>query len=336
MTKKRSDFSTGCSTTKTRLQNDQKDKHPKRSGKLTAADIDILTHLAKFRMLTVTQLAALTKRSRQVVRRRLRYFARENLVVAQRREFGSGPGARENVVSVTEKALELLRSKGKITRDNRSDRGRVPEPLFIEHELLVNWFFIHLFHMQRTQSRLKVQPLITSSKGFQNGRIKRQPILARLSTNETNGDKYTIIPDGVFTISDRKKRKVLLFFLEVDRGTEPLVNKKRMPGDIRHKIICYQRVFKSGRYKGFEKTFQAKFQGFRLLFLINESRRMTDVCNLVQQMVPSDFIWATTRDQMDSLGLSASIWARGGRYNNALTSILGRHAFEASVLDTIR
>jgi integrase len=40
-------------------------------GKLTPADIEILTHIAELKILTVTQIVALTQRSRQVVRRRL-------------------------------------------------------------------------------------------------------------------------------------------------------------------------------------------------------------------------------------------------------------------------
>jgi hypothetical protein len=39
---------------------------------------------------------------------------------------------------------------------------------------------------------------------------------------------------------------------------------------------------------------------------------------------------------MDKNGLSAKIWARGGRHEKAPDSILGRLAFASSVLDTIR
>jgi hypothetical protein len=39
---------------------------------------------------------------------------KEKLVSATSREFGAGPGARENVVTATEKALALLSSKKKI------------------------------------------------------------------------------------------------------------------------------------------------------------------------------------------------------------------------------
>jgi hypothetical protein len=281
-------------------------------------------------------MAALTLRSRQVIRRRLRYFQKQHLVVAQRREFGDGPGARENVLSVTDNALELLRSKGKIKRKKGGFKGKAPEALFIEHELFVNWFFIHLLHIQRVKPRLKVQPLIISSKRYNTRRTNRKPMIARLSTNQKKSDRYTIIPDGIFTITDREQGRALLFLLEVDRGTEPLVNKSRTSGDIRHKVICYQRVFQMGRYKTLEDHFQTKLRGFRLLFVCNERNRMNGVCKLVGQMAPSDFIWVTWSDMMDSHGLSAKIWVKGGRIDKAPLSILGGLSFEASVVHAIQ
>jgi hypothetical protein len=308
----------------------------KTQGKLTAADIEILGHIAEFKVLKVPQIAALIQRSRQVVRRRLRFFLQENLVSVKSQEFGKGPGARENVIAVTENALDLLRSKKKIAADGKYHEAAEVEPFFIEHELLVNWFFIHLHHIQRAEPRLKVQYVIASSNCANPGKSTGPSSVTRFAMSESTDESHVIVPDGVFTISDQEKDRALLFFVEVDRGTEPLVNIKRIPGDIRHKINCYQRLFQTGQYKGCETSFQATFRGFRLLFLLNESARMKAVCKLVQRMPPSDFIWATTRDQMDKNGLSAKIWARGGRYEKAPESILGRLSFESSVLDTIR
>jgi hypothetical protein len=311
-------------------------KKPKVSDQLTPADIEILRYITEFRILTVTQIAALTHRSRQVVRRRLRVFGAENLVTARSRALGAGPGARENVFSATEVALAVLHSKKKMTCDARCVGAKAVEPLFIEHELSVNWFFIHLQHIQRSEPRFKVQRHIERRNSRVEGNSTGPSLPARFSTGEAADESHLIVPDGVFTISDREKGRALLFFVEVDRGTEPLVNTKRISGDIRHKIDCYQRLFQSGRYKGCESFFKASFRGFRLLFLLNDNGRMKAVCELVQSMPPSDFIWATTRDQMDQHGLSAPIWARGGRSEKPPESILGPLAFESSVLHIIR
>jgi hypothetical protein len=311
-------------------------KKPKVSDQLTPADIEILRYITEFRILTVTQIAALTHRSRQVVRRRLRVFGAENLVTARSRALGAGPGARENVFSAAEATLAALGSNKKMPRHAVCVEGKAVEPLFIEHELLVNWFFIHLHHIQRAEPRFKVQYVIASSNCANPGKPTSISSVLRFAISESADESHVIVPDGVFTISDKEKCRALLLFVEVDRGTEPLVNTKRIPGDIRHKINCYQRLFQSGRYKGCESFFKASFRGFRLLFLLNDKGRMKAVCELVQSMPPSDFIWATTRDQMDQHGLSAPIWARGGRHEKTPESILGPLAFESSVLRTIR
>jgi hypothetical protein len=64
---------------------------------------------------------------------------------------------------------------------------------------------------------------------------------------------------------------------------------------------------------------------------------MKKICDLAQQMPPSDFIWITDQKKMFSRGISAEIWARGGRQHNSPESILGpKLAFKAPVIDKIR
>jgi hypothetical protein len=45
---------------------------------------------------------------------------------------------------------------------------------------------------------------------------------------------------------------------------------------------------------------------------------------LAREMQPSDFIWVTQKDRMFEDGISADIWARGGRLDTSPQSILGR------------
>ena len=146
-----------------------------------------------------------------------------------------------------------------------------------------------------------------------------------------------MIPDGVFTVTNKESEKTLLFFLEVDMGTESMVNKKRIPGDIRHKIISYQALYRSNQYKRYKFFFDAELNGFRLLFLTASPGRKKSICDLLQTMSPSDFIWVADQEKMFSSGISAEIWARGGRYDKPPESILNnRFAFKESVEDKIR
>jgi hypothetical protein len=120
-------------------------------------------------------------------------------------------------------------------------------------------------------------------------------------------------------------------------GTETLVSTKPGAGDVRQKIINYQSLFRSKNYKRYEKILDAELNGFRLIFLANSLLRSQKLCELVQDMPPSDFIWITHQKQMFTHGVSADIWARGGRHHKPPESILGsKLAFEAPVMDKIR
>ena len=64
---------------------------------------------------------------------------------------------------------------------------------------------------------------------------------------------------------------------------------------------------------------------------------MQKICDLARQMPPSDFIWISDQNQLFSQGISAEIWARGGRYHKPPESILGpKLGFKAPVVDKIR
>ena len=83
-----------------------------------------------------------------------------------------------------------------------------------------------------------------------------------------NSDKEfsEFIPDGVFTITNAELKKSLLFFLEVDMGTETVASPKRDLKDIRQKIVNYQALFRTGQYKRYEKILKADVNGFRFCF----------------------------------------------------------------------
>ena len=87
-----------------------------KTGKITKQDINLLSFTAEYRFLTVKQLAALARRSDQAIRRRLRYFSSEHLVLINERGLGHGPGRRENIVILTETGMDLLNDKGILSK----------------------------------------------------------------------------------------------------------------------------------------------------------------------------------------------------------------------------
>jgi len=114
----------------------------------------------------------------------------------------------------------------------------------------------------------------------------------------------------------------VLFFLEVDLGTEHLASGKREARDVRQKIANYQALSGSERYKVFEKIFGLAFKRFRVLFVTVSPEREVALCKLIQEMAPSEFIWVTEQQRMFSQGLADAIWIRGGQMNVPHESIL--------------
>jgi hypothetical protein len=303
--------------------------------KLTNADTAILGFIAQYKLLTVKQLSVLTERSVQVLRRRLRFFKSEQLVRSKEHGFGRGPGRREDIIMLTEAGLKLLKSERFLAGNRAYLADKMSDSIFAEHDLLRNWFFVHLIEIQKQNPRFAVQ-VVTNCFNISDKNIRSPSAVGGTATANESKHGSILIPDGAFSITDRNSGKALLFFLEVDMGTEPLANTTRTPGDIRHKIISYQRIFQTKRYKRYEKVFNSSFNGFCLLFLAGEIGRMKSICDLVQQIPHSEFIWITDQQKMFAHGIGAEIWSKNGQYENHPQSILGpRLAFEAPVNDRI-
>jgi hypothetical protein len=285
---------------------------------LNKNDRELLALIAEHKVLTVKQLSALSQRSYQVLRRRMRTLAMKDLIITKMHGYGRGQGRPEDLIFLAEKGTALLFDEG-IPSGYITDKAE--DPLSIDHLLLVNWFRIHLLQIERSIFQISVKYLNPNlhSLAWDSG---DRPSLS-LSTNRQEKSPE-FIPDGVFSITYKEaEKKTLLFFLEVDMGTETIASTDRNHKDIRQKILRYQSLFRSGGYKRYERVFDSKLNGFRLLFLVNSAARLVSLCRLVREMPPSDFIWLADQGRMFSHGLSAKIWARGGRNEDPPQSILG-------------
>lgn len=297
-------------------------------------DITILSVIAEYKFSTTKQLSILCQRSIPVIRRRLRDLSEKGLVAIQERVFGEKVGRKEYVIIITDKGLKILKDKGILSLYANYITNKTSDIVFIEHDLLVNWFLIHLILIERINQRFKVFLLTKSSHHLTQIDADHPLTMECFSNYDKSGVPHTIIPDGVFTITDKKSKKALLFFLEVDMGTETLASPTQSPRDIRQKVNNYQMLFKHGIYKRYNNIANCKLNGFRLLFLTSTLNRMESICRLIQSIPPSDFIWVTNQQQIFNKGVAAEIWARGGQYKKKLESILTeRLAFKTSIIN---
>ena len=291
--------------------------------RLKEDDCRTLECIAEYRMLSVTQLAVILHKSRQVVRKRLKDLEKAGLIEVVGREFGRGRGRPENSLGVTERSVNILKEKGLLNQDVPCDKVCADCLFGANHQHLLNWFRIHLNHVETVFSRVNVKLFAHNSPFLPkdpNGRILITDYSPVPGTG-LQGIKFT--PDAVFSIGDSLANKTCLFFLEVDCGTETIVSPKRDTNDVRHKIIKYQWYFQSLAYKRYEQVFDGYFHGFRVLFLTSTRGRLVALCELIREMRPSNFVWLTECSRLFPEGVSADIWAKGGDYHGPPRSILG-------------
>jgi len=293
------------------------------TARLTRTDRKLLAGIAEYRVLTVKQIARLHSRNTRVVQRRLADLENAGLVLAVSRGYGRKRGRPEKLISLSEQGVGVLRSNRTIGPDVSDDRVTSATIRCLDHQLLVNAFRIELAREGQNIPGLSVRFLSPTSP-FLALRSDGYPSISdRVSVSGCTDKKLWFTPDGVFSISDDQRRRTVLFFLEVDMGTETLASPKRSRRDLRQKILNYREYFRSERYKRYEQTWSCDLRGFRLLFVTHTTNRLTAVCRLVRDMSPTGFIWLTDQARLLDKSLRAEVWAPGGRLGTGLESILG-------------
>jgi hypothetical protein len=302
--------------------------------KINKNDLDVLRSIAEHRVLTTGQIRALHARSDRGMRNRLLELEEAGLVQTIPREFGHGQGRPERLLSLTDEAVALLRGEGIVPPGVPNDRVTAVKLPYAEHQILLNWFRVHLMEMLRFIPQLDAEFLSPTSPFMTRSDEDRAMISDTVPRPEAPDATVGFTPDGVFTLTDREHPKTVLFFLEVDRGTEPITSSSRSGSDVRQKIVNYQMYFHTHRYKRYEETWKCKLHGFRLLFLTCSDERLAKLCRLVRETPPSNFIWLTDDSRLFAQGLPANIWAEGGNLVAPPQSIVNeRMACEAPIRD---
>jgi DNA-binding MarR family transcriptional regulator len=291
--------------------------------RLKAGDYQTLESIAECRIVTVTQITVLLNKKKQAIWRRLRELEKQGFLQIDQREFGHGRGRPEKVLSLSERGVDILKEKTIMDTETSYEAVTADKIYCPDHQLMLNCFRIHLHQIERVLPKLSIRFWADSSP-FLPKNSSGFPIIAAFAPVEGSIDEAVrFTPDAAFSITDTVREITLPFFLEVDCGTETIGSPKRPKTDVRQKILNYQSYFRNLNYKRYEKLWNCKLDGFRLLFLTNTLGRMTSLCKLVQEMPPSDFIWLTEQSRLFRDGVSAEIWVRGGKIEASPQSILG-------------
>lgn len=286
---------------------------------LNKGDEGILLSLAEHGVLTVDQITRLLGRNPNALRRRLRELQERGIADLSSRRLGAGRGRPENLVTLGPEGLALLRTMKVLPRAAR--KGCPAKANCPEHELLVAEVRVQLAQMERLLPEIQTR-FFTATWPARLDCGEHFTVREKLEFG--SGHETTeFVPDGVISVLHRQLGKTLLFFLEVDMGSQPGTSGRAPERDIRRKILNYQSYFGTGRYHRYERLLGCKIRGFRVLFVTASLNRCRFLCRLLRAIPPADFIWLTDYGRLLKVGLWAAIWARGGRDNQAAESILG-------------
>jgi len=233
-------------------------------------------------------------------------------------EFEGNRGCLKGVCSLTDRGAEILKREGLVDAEIPNHRMTGEEIVHVSHELLINWFRIHLLQVDNHIPDLQTE-FISATTPFQPLNENGLPLIADKVSGDDADDGF--IPDGVFSIGSEKEHKRLLFFLEVDRSTESIASAQN-PVSISQKIRSYRSYFQTKGYKRYEKKWMEDLDGFRVLFLTNTPQRKESICGFLRTNSSLNFVWITDKEQMFRHGVSANIWVKGGP-SSPPSSILG-------------
>lgn len=287
---------------------------------LTKKDNLLLLMIAEYCILQIDQIALLNKTGKRIVQRRIARLHKNGLLNLSPRNAQSNFGRPENIISISEKGVKLLQEENLVDNKISLERFTTNKIYNIEHELLINWFRIHLQYIPEKLIDLTAD-FITAITPFLPLKNNGRSLISEQFEFEKS--RFEFIPDGVFYIKSTNQNKSLLFFLEVDMGTESLNSRSTKSNNITRKIQNYRAYFLSENYKRYQKKWNTLFNGFRLLFLTNSTERKNRISNLVSNEKTNDFIWVSHQFDMFDKGLGGKIWARGGNLNPSQESILG-------------
>ncbi len=283
-------------------------------------NLKFLLQLAEFRILTVQQVAALYDITRRAARKKIDSLHSEKLISVMPMNIGQGKGRPENLITISETGIRVLFENKVIDQKISLERLQFKDYSRIAHELAVNWIRIHLAYLQKQLTELSAD-FISPTTPFLPPRKDGSPLISDSVT--INDKKNTFIPDGVLSIAHEAQKKRLLYFLEVDMGTESITSSTGESDTIQQKIMNYHIYFLTKGYKRYQKKWDCDLNGFRVLFVTNNNQQKEAISRFLRESKSNDFVWVTTQKQLFQYGLSGTIWVRGGDTISQQHSILG-------------
>lgn len=214
--------------------------------RLTSRDVTLMTNIARLRLASAAQLAALDGGSQQNVARCLltlwenKYLERPVAQIDSRKREN---GSRSTVYGLTRKGAGYLRRQG-FDMNRRLldgiDNERGAGWRFINHSIGISEFFVRLELAARQRKDLRIlerAEILEDAPKARNTRRVRLEASIRLGGVQK---KHAVIPDGFFGLRFLKEEQESYFMYEKDRGEMPIERRKNLHGTyIAKKLLTY-------------------------------------------------------------------------------------------------
>jgi hypothetical protein len=281
---------------------------------LTERDLAILSHVARHRFLTSTQLALLDGGSPQGLLRCLRslydhgYLDRPKSQLATMHDQGPQPF----VYGLGQKGARVLREYGHRinSRVDWSEKNKRAGAIFLAHTLEIADFMIGLELACRTDGKITLvreEEIIATAPD--ETRSAREPLRwEAVSVEQGRRERWTVVPDGLFGLVFPDETAAY-FLLELDRGTIPISRSGEDHRSIRRKLRTYHDGWRAQRHLE-----QFGVKQMRVLTVTSSQERMHNMVGAVRSITEgrgSNFFLFVDRETLAAENPLSVEWMSG-------------------------
>lgn len=195
--------------------------------RVTARDIALLQHIARFRLASGAQLARLDGGSAQNVSRALLALFENEYVdrpVAQAASRLLHNGSRPAIYGLTRKGARLLGDHGfQVQRSllDGIDKERGARWRFVEHTVSITEFLVQLELAARARQNIRILDRDEIVEDAPSSKRERQPRIEATIRLDGALKRNAVIPDALFGLRFNDEEESY-FALEIDRGEMPV------------------------------------------------------------------------------------------------------------------
>lgn len=290
---------------------------------LTPRDVDFLRAVYRHRLLCSTHLVALAGGSRQAILRRLQLLFHHDYLDRPPMQLDwYARGSEPLVYALGNRGAEILEAENRLRRGGArwDTKNRNVSRLFLHHTLAVAEVMVAFEVACRSCKAVQFIPPEEVLAGSP-AETRRLRVPFRWQVNVRWGGKpyrLGVEPDQVFGLrfeGEPESRQQAYFFLEVDRGTMPIVRKGLAQTSFLRKLICYQETWRQGLHMT-----HLGIPNFRVLTVTESRERVKRFVVACHSLVGggSGLYLFTEQKNLDRGDILAYRWVNGRGEVNAL------------------